>query len=259
LIHIQRVPEPQSLRRSVVSNARRSLSNRVTKNPTTRGSLKLEFKSDYYGHDDVRRALEIMQHGKCAFCESKLKHISYGDVEHFRPKAGWKQDEGDPLTKPGYYWLAYTWDNLLLSCQICNQREKRNLFPVATSFRALTHKDDVADEEPLFVDPSKDDPAAHITWRRWTPVPRSERGRVTIEELGLRREPLRQKREDRYTLLKAVFDDLVLLRTKGDVLDEDISRHIDRHMSRVSASVSDDSVEYAAMTRAAVGARFQLI
>ena len=51
----------------------------------------------------------------------------------------------------------------------------------------------------------------------------------------------------------------MLLRTKGDVLDADISRHIDQHMSRVSASVSDDSVEFAAMTHAAIGARFTLV
>ena len=258
MIHIQRVSEPPSLRRSVVSNARRSLSNRVTKNPATRASLKLEFKSDYYGHDDVRRALEIMQHGKCAFCESKLKHISYGDVEHFRPKAGWKQDEGDPLTKPGYYWLAYTWDNLLLSCQLCNQREKRNLFPVATSFRALTHKDDVADEEPLFVDPSKDDPAEHITWRRWTPVHRSERGRVTIEELGLRRRELRLRRMERYGTLKAFHVLASLNAETADVLDPNLSREIDEHRHKLETAL-DDSSEYAAMTRAAVGARFQLI
>jgi uncharacterized protein (TIGR02646 family) len=221
--------------------------------------LKLEFKSDYYGHDDVKQALEAMQHGKCAFCESKLKHISYGDVEHFRPKAGWKQDEGDPLTRPGYYWLAYTWENLLLSCQICNQREKRNLFPVATSFRALNHHDKIQDEEPLFVDPSRDEPSEHITWRRWTPIPRTERGRVTIDALGLKREPLRKRREDRYRLLKTLYEDLVLLRTKGDVLDADISRHIDQLMAHVSAFVRDDSIEFAAMTHAAIGARFTLV
>ena len=25
-------------------------------------------------------------HGKCAYCESKIKHIDYGDIEHILPK-----------------------------------------------------------------------------------------------------------------------------------------------------------------------------
>nr|WP_239015299.1 AAA family ATPase [Archangium violaceum] len=78
--------------------------------------------------------------GKCAFCESQLAHISYGDVEHFRPKAGWRQEEGGPLGRPGYYWLAYEWTNLFLACTLCNQQFKRNLFPLRTpSRRARSH------------------------------------------------------------------------------------------------------------------------
>ncbi len=199
-----------------------------------------------------------MQHGKCAFCESKIKHIAHGDVEHFRPKAGWKQRRDDPLTQPGYYWLAYTWENLLLSCKICNQREKKNLFPVATSFRARTHKDDVADERPLFIDPSKDEPSEHIGWRRWTPVHRSERGRVTIQELGLRRPQLRDRRRERYNALEAFFTLASLSDEVADVLDPDLSRAIDAHRHKLSTAL-DGSSEYAAMTRAAIGARFRTL
>ena len=78
-------------------------------------------------------------------------HIAYGDVEHYRPKAGYRQDAEDPLGRPGYYWLAYEWSNLLFCCQICNQRFKRNLFPlVDPARRAETHHDDLSSEQPLF-------------------------------------------------------------------------------------------------------------
>src|ERR1700712_3696718 len=62
--------------------------------------LTTDFDSAIYGHQKVKEALIIIQDGKCCFCESKFLHVSYGDVEHFRPKAGWVQDS-EPLNKPG--------------------------------------------------------------------------------------------------------------------------------------------------------------
>ena len=95
-------------------------------------SSDFDFDSSIYGAKSVKNKLKLAQNHKCGFCEAKLDHIAYGDVEHFRPKAGYRQKGNDPLQKPGYYWLAYEWDNLLFSCQICNQRYKKNLFPIKT-------------------------------------------------------------------------------------------------------------------------------
>ena len=94
------------------------------------------------------------QHDKCCFCESKVTHISYGDVKHYRPKAGYRQDPEEPLGRPGYYWLAYEWSNLMFCCQICNQRFKRNLFPLADpARRAETHHDDLSTKHAIFLHP----------------------------------------------------------------------------------------------------------
>src|SRR6476661_10679447 len=93
-----------------------------------------DFNSGIYGDKEVKETLIAVQDYKCCFCESKIGHIAYGDVEHYRPKAGWVQDE-EPINKPGYYWLAYEWDNLLLSCEKCNQRYKKNYFPLANNSR----------------------------------------------------------------------------------------------------------------------------
>lgn len=73
-----------------------------------------------YSDKSVRKALQKMCHGKCAYCESKITAIYSGDIEHFRPKAGYINDN-EPLNKPGYYWLAAEWENLLLACPFCNQ------------------------------------------------------------------------------------------------------------------------------------------
>ncbi len=82
------------------------------------GQREFEFKSSIYAAKSVKSHLIRAQHGKCCFCESKITHVDYGDVEHFRPKSAFRQKSSDSLEKPGYYWLAYEWDNLFLSCAL---------------------------------------------------------------------------------------------------------------------------------------------
>ena len=80
------------------------------------------FKADpkIYGGSQVKKMLKRAQHNKCCFCE-KNQVDEYGAVEHFRPKSGYKIDKNQKkLTKPGYYWLAYEWTNLLFVCAACN-------------------------------------------------------------------------------------------------------------------------------------------
>lgn len=59
-------------------------------------------------------------HDKCAYCEAPTAVVAYGDVEHYRPKSI-------------YWWLAYSVDNFLASCTICNQRFKSDKFPVSSA------------------------------------------------------------------------------------------------------------------------------
>lgn len=47
------------------------------------------------------------QAGKCAYCEKPLYEPPYNPVEHFRPKASARQGDA------GYWWLSWTWQNLL--------------------------------------------------------------------------------------------------------------------------------------------------
>lgn len=99
------------------------------------GEEALSFDRTVYAAPEVKQALCDDQHGKCAFCESLVRHVAYGDVEHFRPKAAYRADSGHPLRRPGYYWLAYDWSNLVFACELCNRRHKANLFPLADETR----------------------------------------------------------------------------------------------------------------------------
>jgi len=213
------------------------------------GAATFSFHSDIYGHSSVKEALIAAQHGKCCFCEAKITHISYGDVEHFRPKAGYRQHPRDPLGRPGYYWLAYAWSNLYLCCQLCNQRFKKNTFPLADpSRRCHNHSADLNLEEPLFLDPGGAvNPEDHIEFRAERPRARkgSLRGRMTIRALGLRREPLRERRFDRYRTLSALKS-VVRLLPDGPEAQE--------ALAILKDAIRDDA-EYAAMARCLMARR----
>lgn len=86
---------------------------------THKRRLKLIEKSEYidenkyndrYKNDDIRIALRRIYKNKCAFCEHKVEQYH---IEHYRPKKI-------------YYWLAFSWDNLLISCATCNQHKGIN-------------------------------------------------------------------------------------------------------------------------------------
>jgi hypothetical protein len=90
-------------------------------------------------------------------------------VEHYRPKGSVKEDR----THTGYYWLAYTWENLLPSCTYCNQKRKdqplwddpvlgpaegkADQFPLADNgVRAKDWDSPLEDEKPLLLNPCVD-------------------------------------------------------------------------------------------------------
>jgi len=75
----------------------------------------VEFKSAFW--KTAKTQLKKESNGKCAYCEANTEVVAHGDVEHYRPKSI-------------YWWLAYTYDNYLYACQICNQSYKSNNFPI---------------------------------------------------------------------------------------------------------------------------------
>lgn len=207
------------------------------------GRKPFEFSRALYGHKTVRAALTEDQYGKCCFCEAVIAHTG-ADVEHFRPKAGFRQTRSDPLGGPGYYWLAYDWANLFLACRDCNNRHKANLFPLRDpNQRPRCHHDDVAQEQPLFVSPT-DDPEKHISFRREIAyaVNDSEAGEITILELGLRRAPLTEQRRKWLRMLRAL--DSLLHRTPDCPEASEARAILDEATS--------DAGQYAGMARAAV-------
>jgi uncharacterized protein (TIGR02646 family) len=209
MIRVLKPARPPEVLRTKGKSRRRSLERSYSKDPKNynSGAKAFSFDSAVYAHSSVKSALLKAQHGKCAFCESKFTHIAYGDVEHFRPKAGWRQTHKEALHRPGYYWLAYEWSNLLVACTLCNQQFKRNLFPLKTpARRARNHRQDIALEDPMLVDPSQEDPEAFISFRKEVPyaIGGNARGTATIKLLGLNRRALAEYRWDYLERLDAL-------------------------------------------------------
>ena len=91
--------------------------------------------STRYNEDSIKERLERETNGKCAYCESKIKHISYGDIEHILPK--------NKEARPDLY---VEWSNLTLACEQCNRSGKRTYY----------------DPQLLLINPYVDDPDEHF-------------------------------------------------------------------------------------------------
>jgi uncharacterized protein (TIGR02646 family) len=169
------------------------------------GLREFQFDSKIYGHKSIKTLLIKIQHKKCCFCERSRPYARECDVEHFRPKGGFQKDVNSPLIQPGYYWLAYTFSNLFYSCKTCNQAYKKNLFPLADeTARVRAHSGNLNLEQNLLIHPEFDNPEDHITFLAEVAKPKnnSQKGKITIETIGLNDPELLKERFDYLELLQ---------------------------------------------------------
>lgn len=199
MIRIDRSNEPPALGAERITELPRVRAIATTRDPTNDDIGKR------YKPEAVVRALQDAQFNKCCYCE-RFVEDKYHDVEHYRPKA--RADRTNGSIDPGYWWLAWTWSNLLFSCNNCNRPNrdvdgrllgKSDRFPLAAgSIPLVAELDAPGLEMPLLLDPANRDvdPIDHIQFQRvagyWRPTPRrgSLLGQTTIEILGLDRQSL---------------------------------------------------------------------
>lgn len=167
------------------------------------GLRKFKIKQPIYGDTTVKETLIKVQYDKCCFCERKVSAGEPGHIEHYRPKGGYKKDDATKLVKPGYYWLAYDFSNLYFSCNRCNSSYKKNYFPLADETqRATNHTANIANEDPLIINPSID-ASPHLIFKREKVKSKnnSVKGKETIKRTGLNRKLLSQERLEYLKLL----------------------------------------------------------
>jgi len=241
---------------------------------------KMSFSA--YSESDVKDALIELFKGKCAYCESKFLHVYPGDVEHFRPKG--EIEEATPNKKPGYYWLAADWTNLLLSCRNCNQKLKHqifgkvqketmgkmNQFPLDKDFKHIqnhkTYSKKISAEEQnrLLINPCIENPESYFKYESAGVIkPKVSAGKYfqmaekSITVYVLQRMSLVQAREKVYIEIKAQMQRVLeavtnlndsmskpALKDKRIVFDKILKRE----MVRLKKFTNDDE-EYAGMAR----------
>lgn len=139
------------------------------------------YEKSRYRHPQIKERLTEETHGKCAYCESFLLHIAYGDVEHVIPKStDIKQ--------------TFRWDNLTLACDVCN-----------------TNKGNGSD----LIDPYNDDPTKHFRFLGPMVVAREESNKavITQKRIKLNRTDLMGRRSQR---IEGVAIQLLLIKNAQD-------------------------------------------
>jgi uncharacterized protein with PIN domain len=121
-----------------------------------------------------KQVLKESAYSKCMYCESKLDHTEYGDVEHIKPKSVFPNDK-------------YNWDNLGYACEKCNRQYKKEKY------------------DPNFINPFIDNPKDYLIaiGGLFFPLSGNIRGEITIDILQLNRAELLSKRND---VLKSFYD-----------------------------------------------------
>lgn len=107
--HIDRLPKPQILAEKQDVWQEKFNEKRV-ENPKARPDSKK------YGHPKIREMLNCCSHGKCFYCETIIKD-DMQEIDHFKEVALAPE-------------LAYTWENLYLSCHKCNDKIAHDAIPV---------------------------------------------------------------------------------------------------------------------------------
>lgn len=227
-----------------------------------------------YKHPEVKQALRDLFHGKCAYCESPLP-TQPAEVEHYRPKGEVIVD--GRARRPGYYWLAASWENLLPSCIDCNRERnqeipgvgarkvgKANRFPIANE-TCRDHPDRMVPglekvEKPLLLHPCLDAPEKHLefvdegsvrpalTKKRGKEV-ESPIGAASIEAYALQRTELVSVRRDR---LLMVQEQIVRVQELLEELDAHPQPNTEQKLQRETVSLKrflDDRAPYAGMAR----------
>ena len=141
-----------------------------------------------YKHPDNKSVIAEAGFNKCMYCEEKILSSQFGDIEHIKPKAKFKE-------------LEFTWDNLGLVCSKCNNAKSDNY-----------------DEENPFINPYSEDPEEHIVVFGATLHSKrgSERGEMTISQIDLNRAGLVEKRYEKINMLDKAIK--ACFRTKSETL-----------------------------------------
>ncbi|WP_337084892.1 hypothetical protein [Elizabethkingia anophelis] len=132
-------------------------------------SLNAQKRRDYWGKNNHWRelytTLSELSGDKCWYSESP-ENSSEWEIEHYRPKAQSKDENGVVIRDDGYWWLSFYWKNFRLAGSLVNKLRKDrfengsevygkgNYFPLNPNSLIAIPDDLICNcESPLLIDP----------------------------------------------------------------------------------------------------------
>jgi uncharacterized protein (TIGR02646 family) len=232
-----------------------------------------------YSDFSVKKELRRVFNKKCAYCEKPIPGRNSEDIEHYRPKGAITDVKTRKMLKPGYYWLAADWSNLLLSCKDCNSPSeqeiadiadgttrtigKHNYFPTSDNWYGNNHRAR-RKEKPLLADPCREDPEklfsfddiGYITVKPSRGFAK-KKAEETIRILGLDSLDLTQARREHAVLVKADLTELRIATRELNEADTQANRErVGRCMQKMALHLGPTK-PFLALTRSLVRAYFQ--
>lgn len=204
---------------------------------------KGKYSPSRYGHEEVRQELDKIYHGKCCFCEVKIRPASPEEIEHYRPKS-----EISGVNDNGYYWLGNEWSNLMMICRTCNGH-KSSKFPLnREASRVTSHPTNgkgvdftmlpirskyLGEERPLIINPEYHYPENllnHDYTCELNAIKNNILGRSTIKVVNLNNQPLVFDKQRIVNELIKRIEDQLWERYNDDPISE---RHFIRQLNYI--------------------------
>ncbi len=148
-----------------------------------------EFDRGIVNHPTVTKSLFRLFHGKCAYCERVISHESFA-IDQYRPPRAALHDS-KKYSEDHYWWLAYDWTNLNLSCLSCRDA-KGSKFPIKGEPAPIfADADELAREQRYLVNPCLDYPEKHFFYSQFGEIGGlTPAGKATVAALDLNRPDL---------------------------------------------------------------------
>lgn len=198
-----------------------------------------EVKSTCY-RDTTINALRSLYKEKCAICERERG--TELQVDHYRPKKPRDNKTEAQYNHAGYYWLTYSWSNLIPLCSKCNGN-KSNKFPLTgwSNVSRISDHNNIRSlnpfkpynlnwlqqkECPLIINPEFDTlPERHFSFNKnGKIVGRTPEGRETINVCKLNRKDLIRERlkikGDYIIAIKSAFKDFLTHQNESELKGE---------------------------------------
>ncbi|MEW9671591.1 HNH endonuclease [Ammoniphilus sp. 3BR4] len=165
MISLKKTAKPEILRENEVKWTREWLDY------VQRGEKMPDWIVKRYRLPIIKEALLKETQHKCAYCESKLTHTDYGDIEHIEPKSKVPSK-------------TFSWENLTIACRRCNQSKGDYHCPQMPLLNPFTDK---PEKQIIFLGPIP------------VPEPGNDRAKLTIRRLKLDRAELIERRQEHIT------------------------------------------------------------